>query len=186
MVCAPLLLLASTVAYSVTDGLGVGGSGGLLQVLSMATFSMVVLGLVTRIADSAPRTAATLLLLGCLGCAGGVGYGVNAIVTGIDGLDLNDADGAAVILKVIGPIFPVAFLGLGLALDRFRLVPRPAAASIMVAAVLFPISRIGGITPLALLADTLFLMGLTGVALASRRDEVAPTAGQTSELNLHA
>ena len=173
MVFAPLLLLASTVAYAATDELGAGGPGGLLQVLAMALFAVVVMGLVATVADTAPRVSAVLLLLGCLGCAGGVGYGINAIVTGIDGLDLNEADGAAVVLKVIGPIFPLAFLGLGFVLDRQRLVPRPAAFAVMAGAVLFPVSRIGGVTPLALLADGLLLAGLTGVAMASVSDRSA-------------
>lgn len=162
MVLAPLLLLGSSI--------GDGATAGLLQVLAMVSFVAVVVGLVARIAEPAPRAAAALLLLGCLGCAGGLGYGFNLIAIS-HGFDLDLESGAAVILKVTGICFPLTFIGLGLALLRTRTSPVATAAAIAAAGLLFPVSRIGGITPLMILVDVLLLLGLAGIAVPARRPE---------------
>ncbi len=166
LVLAPLLLLGS----SLTDD----GTAGLLQVVAMALFIAVVVALVARIAEAAPRTAAVLLLIGCLGCTGGIGYGFNVIAIS-HGYDLDLETGAAVILKITGLCFPLTFIGLGLALLKTRRAPVAAAATVAVGALLFPVSRIGDIGPLMVVVDLLFLAGLSATALAGRntREPVA-------------
>ncbi|MEO6604998.1 MAG: hypothetical protein ABIN55_05240 [Aeromicrobium sp.] len=173
LVLAPVLLLASSIAYIAAGEFGEESAGGLLQVLSMATFVLAVIALVTIISEVAPRGAGALLLLGCAGCAGGVSYGINAIVIANGGTDLNELTGAASIVKVIGPIFPLVFVAIGLTLWRKHLAPAAGALAIVVGAVLFPVSRIGGIAPIALAADALLLIGLTTVAL-TRSDSRVP------------
>lgn len=174
LVLAPALLLASSIAYVAAGEFGEESAGGLLQVLSMSIFVLALLALVAIIDDVVPRGAAALLLFGCLGCAGGVSYGINAIVIANGGPDLNDLTGAASIVKVIGPIFPLVFIAIGLTLWRKQLAPVAGALAIVIGAVLFPISRVGGIAPIAFVADTLLLIGLTTVAM-SRSNEQAAT-----------
>ena len=173
LVLAPLLLLASSIAYAAAGEFGEESAGGLLQVLSMGVFPLVVIALVVKVSEVAPRGAAALLVLGFLGCAGGVSYGINAIVIANGGPDLNELTGAASIVKVIGPIFPLAFIAFGLTLWRKALAPAAVALGLVAGAVLFPISRIGGITPIALAADTLLLVSLAAVALSRSDDRVA-------------
>lgn len=165
LVLAPLLLLASSIAYIIAGEFGEESAGGLLQVLSMAMFVLALMALVARIEGTAPRAAGAFLLLGCLGCAGGVSYGIDAIVIANGGPDLNELTGAATIVKVIGPIFPLVFIGIGLTIWRTGLVPVAGAVAIVVGAVMFPVSRIGGIAPLAIAADSLLLIGLAVVAM---------------------
>ena len=132
LVLAPVLLLASSIAYVSAGEFGEESVGGMLQVLSMAVFALALIALVAMVSEVAPRGAAALLLFGCLGCAGGVS----------------------------------------------EALPGPAAwgaLAIVVGAVLFPVSRIGGIAPIALTADALLLIGLTTVAV-NIRPESPPTA----------
>ncbi len=170
MVVAPLLLLGS----SLTDD----GTAGLLQVVAMALFFAVVVGLVARIAEAAPRAAAALLLIGCLGCAGGLGYGFNTIAIS-HGFDLDLETGAAVILKITGLCFPLTFLGLGLAMLKTRSAPVAAAAAITAGAALFPVSRIGEVGPLMVAVDLLFLLGLAATAAAARASSGQVVAAST-------
>ncbi len=175
LVLAPVLLLASSIAYVSAGEFGEESVGGMLQVLSMAVFALALIALVAMVSEVAPRGAAALLLFGCLGCAGGVSYGIAAIVIANGGPDMNELSGAASIVKVIGPIFPVVFIAIGLTLWRKQLAPISGALAIVVGAVLFPVSRIGGIAPIALTADALLLIGLTTVAV-NIRPESPPTA----------
>ena len=175
LVLAPLLLLASSISYAAAGEFGEENVGGLLQVISMGVFPLVVISLVSRVSDVAPRGAAALLALGLLGCAGGVSYGIAAIVIANGGPDVNELTGAASIVKVIGPIFPLVFIAFGLTLWRKSLAPVAGAWAIVLGAVLFPMSRIGGIAPIALTADVLLLIGLTTVAATTSR-ELQPAA----------
>jgi len=59
-----------------------------------------------------------------------------------------------------GILFPLTFVGLGLALVRAHAEPRWCAIALAVAGLLFPVSRIGGIETLALVADVVFLLAL--------------------------
>jgi len=176
-IAAPVLLIASTTAYTAGDGLGEDQVGGVIQVYAMVAFMLTVVGLTQMLENLSPRVAALLTLVGVLGVAGGVGYGINSIYADIGTIDLNDdVAGAAgpLALQLPGILFPLTFVGLGVALLRTHVQPRWCAVALVVAGVLFPLSRIPSVEILALAADTVFLVALLplGSAMLRGRDVV--------------
>lgn len=174
MIVAPLLLLASTVAYTLGGGLGEDQVGGVLQVYAMAAFMLAVIGLTRMLEHHAPRAAAALTLIGAIGVAGGVAYGINSIYADIGTLDLNEnVEGAAgpLALQMPGILFPLTFVALGVALARTHAQPRRYFIALAAAGVLFPLSRIPSVETLALLADTLFVAALLPLGWAMLRDD---------------
>jgi len=185
MIAAPALLLASTVTSVAGGGLGEDQAGGVIQVYAMAAFMMTVVGLTRACADPFPRAAAVLMLVGALGVAGGVAYGINSIYADIGSVDLNDnVEGAAgpLALQLPGILFPLTFVALGAALVRAHAKPRWCAIALAVAGVLFPVSRIGGVEILAVVADIVFLLALAplGWTILQGR-ELAPTRPRGEE-----
>ncbi len=167
MVIAPILLLASTVAATTGGGLGEDRVGGALQVYAMAAWILVIVGLTRMLQRPFPIAAAVLMAIGALGAAGGIGYGLDSIQNAEFGTTTEDAGAAGPIaLQVPGILFPVANIGIGVALMRARVDPRWSGIVLAVAALLFPVSRIGSVEPLAMAVDVLFLIALAPLAWA--------------------
>lgn len=158
---APIVLLASTLAYSIGGGFNNDQTGGVIQLYAMAAFMPVLAGLTRLIEPWSPRTAAVLILTGALGIAGGIAYAVDSIhlaATGVTAEELGIAGPLALMLP--GIFFPLTLLGAGIALARSGVAPRGPALLLCLAAVLFPVSRIGSIEPLGIAVDVLFVAAL--------------------------
>lgn len=169
---ASALTLVSSVLYA-TRGWD-DGAAALVHILGGALGSLVVVRVVTYL-DRAPLLAAIALAVGMLGSAGVVGYGFNTIGVGLGGVDLIDATGAATIIKPLGLAWPLALLLLGVGLLLAHRVPLVCSLGIAVAAVLFPVSRIGNIAWLAVAVDAILLVGLVAIPFVLR-DEPADAA----------
>jgi hypothetical protein len=114
---------------------------------------------------------ALVLLLGELGCAGVVGYGFNTIAVGLGGVDLIDATGVAAVLKVLGLLWPVALLLVGVGLLRAGRELLPYGVGTAVAAVAFPVSRIANVGWLAVVVDVVLLACLAALPFALCRSD---------------
>ena len=173
MIGAPLLLLASTMAYAAGGGINNGRAGGTIQVYAMAAWILVVIGLTRLLEVPLPRAAAVLTVVGALGVAGGVAYGVDSIHVAETGVSAEDIAAAGPLaLYIPGVLFPLAHIGIGVALLRARVRPRWSGIVLIVAAILFPASRIPAVVALAIAADALFLIALAplGWAILQGRD----------------
>jgi hypothetical protein len=180
LILAPTLMLTSSIVYVVTDELGHGVPGGIVQNLAMICFMLVVIRLTTLVSDSSPKVAAALLLVGIVGVAGGIGYGVNAYAVEVTGVDMNDTAGAAATaLQTAGILFPLMFIGFGATLLLTKTVPAPIALALVVGGVLFPLGRIPGIDALALASDVTLLVALTAVAVSTRSTDLEHAAQLT-------
>lgn len=178
MIIAPLLLLASTVASVAGDGLGRDQAGGVLQMYAAAAFVLAVIGLTQLVDDAYPRASAVLTVIGALGCCGAAGYAINSIYVAIGTIDLNEnVDGAAAAgqwaLRSPGILFPLAFIGLGIALLKAGVEPRWSGAALILGGILFPVTRIGSIDALAPLPDVLLFVGLAPLGVTFLRGRAA-------------
>ena len=171
LVAAPLLLLASSVAWLA----GSDATRGVLGFYAFAAFALVVVTLTQSFADTLPRAAAALTVVGMLGAAAGVGFSIDAIHSTLpDSVELIDAGGTAGVLvaNVPGLMCPLAFVGIGIALLRSGVQPRWCGVALVVAGALFPLSRIGDVAALGALDDLIFLFALAplGLAIMQGRD----------------
>ena len=184
MLIAPVLLLASTIAHVAGSGLGEDQTGGVIQVYAFAAFFVVLIGLTGMLEGVAPRAAAALTVTGALGLAAGAGYGINSIYAALGTIDINDnVENAAgpLALQMPGILFPLTFIALGVLLMRARVEPRWSPPLLIAAAIAFPLSRIPSVEPLALVADSLFLLALVPLGLEQlrgRAPRAAPAASR--------
>jgi hypothetical protein len=180
LIGAPTLLFASTLASAVGGGLNADHTGGALQVYAFAAWSLVVVGLTRIIEGPLPRAAAALLAIGALGVAGGVANGLDSIQFAETGVTSEDAGAAGVFaLNITGALFPLAMLGLGVALVRARVEPRWSGFALAAAAILFPVSRISSNELLALAADAVFLVALAPLGWAILQGPTSAPAAAT-------
>jgi hypothetical protein len=182
MILAPFLLLATSIAEWTGSGPENDGLGGALKVLTMFLFIYVILGLTRLLWTRAPRTAVIGRTIGVLGCVGGIGYGYLGVFydilvqagasAGLLAGFMTLANGmeggftGVPILQFLGILFPLTFIGLGIALWRAGAVPAWAGIVLAVAGLMFPISRIPDIPTLNYLADLLFVVSLGWVGLS--------------------
>jgi hypothetical protein len=183
---APVLLLASTVAFSTLGGgIGVGAVAGVALVFAMIMFAIALVGLARRAEPVAPRAAAAVTAFGLAGTAGGVGFGIDSIqaqLFGTPGLD--EVSLAGVIALRVGVLFPLSMIALAVLLGVTGRAPRALAATLAVAAALFPVARIGGLLPVGIASDLLFVIAMGGLGLslirgtsrAARQDRREPVA----------
>ena len=173
MIVAPLLLLASTVANAFGEGLGGDALGGMIQVYAGAAFALAVVGLTHLLEPRLPRASTLLLVIGLVGCAGVVAFGIDSLVYSYDSAAaLSEVEGVAEAgpaLFLPGLVFPLSIVALGAAVVRSELTPKAAGFALLAAGLLFPVSRIGGIEPLALAVDVLFVAGLAPIGLSVLR-----------------
>jgi len=175
LIAAPLLLLASSLASAA----GSEATRGVLGFYAFATFALVVVTLTQRFAATLPRAAAALTVLGVLGAAAGVGFSIDAIHSTLpQSVELIDDGGTAgvFVANVPGLMVPLAWIGIGIALLRSAVQPRWCGAALVIAGLLFPVSRIGDIAALAVVGDLIFLLALAplGWAIMQGRELLAP------------
>ena len=70
MIAAPLLLLASSIAYALGGGAGEDQTGGAIQVYAATAFVFVMIGLAFAVESAFPRATTALTLIGILGAVG--------------------------------------------------------------------------------------------------------------------
>ena len=166
---APVLLLVSTVAFFMLgDGIGVGA-------FAMIMFAIALVGLARRAEPVAPRAAAAVTAFGLAGTAGGVGFGIDSIqaqLFGTPGLD--EVSVAGVIALRVGVLFPLSMIALAVLLGVTGRAPRALAATLAVAAALFPVARIGGLLPVGIASDLLFIAAMGGLGLGLIRGTSRP------------
>lgn len=167
-VAAPLVLLASSVAFAA----GSEPVRGVLQFYAAALFMFVLVSLAQTISAAAPRAAVALALLAVVGMAAGVGFAVDNIHGALlDDAYLVDDGGTAGILvaQLPGLMGPIAWVGFGVALLQAGVRPRWSGWALIAGGLMFPISRIGEIAPLAIADDLVFLVALAPLGLALMR-----------------
>jgi hypothetical protein len=172
MVLAPLLLLAGTLSSLPGDKFSESVSHGVLQLFAFGMFFLAFAGLAKQIAPTLPRAAVALLITGVLGAQSGVAWGM-VFIARDKGLELHAGDLAMAF--DIGALFPLTLIGFGVCILRTRIAPSWAGAGLALAGIAFPISRIGTIGELALVADVLMLVSLVGVAVTLFSRDTVPS-----------
>ena len=176
LILSPAVTLLSSVVYALRGWDD--GTAAVLHIIG-GILGMPLVVRVTSWLDQTPRLAVAGFVIGFLGCAGVIGYGFNTIGVSLGGVDLIDASGPAVILKVLGLCWPLALVVWGIALVRADRVPLPLGLGIAVAGVVFPVSRIANIGWLAIAVDLLLLGCLLAVpALRASEGNRKPVAAQ--------
>jgi len=172
MLLAPVLLLGSSLALW-ADNLRL---FGVAQVYAFVCFISVALGLTNLFADRMPRVAIATRLLLFLGCAGGIGYAHAYVFDAeVERLGATPAiqdefidvinTGLPLMLNLPGVVFPLTMAAVGITLWRTRTVAVIPAVLLVLASLLFPVSRIGDIVPLMVVSDALFVVSLSWIAL---------------------
>lgn len=133
---------------------------------------LIALGLVAiciAAAGHAPRAAAVLAVLAAVGFgAGGAGFAVDGLHEVVfDSPSLADEGGLAGMMapSLPGLLGPLAVAAIGVLVLRTRVSPALAGWALLVAGLAFPVSRIGGIAPLALAVDLLMAAALVPLGL---------------------
>lgn len=176
-IAAPLLLLASSVAFAA----GSEPLRGVLQFYAFAVFVLVILTLTDALAGVFPRAAVALTLVGVLGMAAGVGFAVDNLHGALlDDAYLVDDGGIAgvFVANIPGLMGPLAFIGIGLALLRAEVEPRFSGVALVTAGLLFPVSRIGELPALAIVDDLIFLLALAPLGWAMLQGREILRAGR--------
>lgn len=184
LIAAPLLLLASTAAFAVEAGdrINRGTVGGAILVYAMAAFALAMVALTQRFAHIYPRAAVGLLVTGVAGCAAGAGFGVDSIHAALPGggplEDIGDTAGLLAIFPP-GAVFPFTVIAIGIALLRAEPALRRQAIALMLAGIVFPVSRVLDVLPLAILADLVFVAAMVPLGLSAlrARPSITHTAG---------
>lgn len=183
LVIAPILLLASTVAY-IAHGAGIndGVLGGTIGVWSGFAFIVAFAGLLRLVEPTAPRAAPILALIAATGWAAGIAFNVQAIFVSLFGPDIDqfmdtvDGTDSLAILAFLpwGWFAPISLLAIGILLWRTDIVPRTSSALLIAGAVLFLASRPARIDPVAVLADCVVILALApiGWAILTGRHDV--------------
>ncbi|MGH3737974.1 MAG: hypothetical protein ACRDT6_20530 [Micromonosporaceae bacterium] len=179
-ILAPVLLLASTIAFLV-DGQGInhGVLGGTVGVWSAFAFVIGFVGIARSLETSAPRLAATLLVLSIIGFMTGLSYSISAIDLDVTGKAFMAADATgndAIGFLAFDPWglgLPLALVLTAVLIWRTRVHPRWVAVPLLLGGLLFVPSREIGLAPLAMAADACLIIGLAplGWALLTRRAE---------------
>lgn len=185
MILAPLLLLASTIAY-ITEGEGIndGVLGGTIGMWCAFALSVGFVGMLRLLEPSVPRAAPILTVFVLTGCIAGAGFQTLAILTPIFGPEINvvleNLEGSDTIALFgffpWGLLLPLSFLLTGIVLWRTALVPRPSAALLVLGAILFAASRPEKVDVLALIADGTLILALVPIGWAMLAGVRAPLA----------
>ena len=165
LILSPAVTLISSVLYALNgwdDGTAaafhiVGGILGIPVVVRLTTYL-----------DRVPGLAAAAFAVGVAGCGGVIGYGFNTLGVSLGGVDLIDATGPAAILKPLGLCWPLALALFGIALWRAGRIRTASGAGLVLAGLVFPISRIANVGWLAIAVDLGLLVCLAALTTVPR------------------
>jgi hypothetical protein len=163
LIVAPVVLLLADTLYALR-GWETDPTGAVVQVLGAITYTLVLLRLATW---SNGAMAAILLIVGIFGVAGNVAYGFNTIHVSLGDTDLNDASGAATLIKPLGLCFPAMLLLGAIALRRIS--PLWTIGVLAAAAFAFPVAHIGNIAWLAVADNLALVVSLGAMAVTAPR-----------------
>ena len=167
VMAAPVVLLASTVAYVLRDGLGKDAAGAAIQVYSAAAFAIALLTLTGLLSKFSPRLSAVLTVTGAIGAVGVAGWAIDSLVASYAPAaavsEHDDSIAAQFAMFMPGVIFPLTMFVLGIALAKTGAVRRGYGLTVALGAACFPVSRIGNVEALALVADALLVAGLVPI-----------------------
>lgn len=130
--------------------------------------ALAFVGVCVAIAERLPRAGGALSVLVVVGLGGGAaGFAVDGLHETLhDATSLSEtASAAAAVLPATGILGPLSMVLIGIAATRARVFPVAAGAMLVVAGLLFPVSRIGQIAPLALVVDLLIAAVLVPVGV---------------------
>lgn len=175
-IAAPLLLLASTVAYVVEgEGINDGVLGGVIGVWSSFTLAVAFVGLLRLLEPRAPRAAPILTVLAVTGFSAGVAFNIEAIYRAIIGPQLDETMDAAVeetdpmaLLGFLpwGWFVPLSLVLVGVFLWRTRTVSWWSGALLIVGGVLFVTARPARIDVIAMIGDGVLVLAMAPIGWA--------------------
>jgi hypothetical protein len=176
---APVLIIASTIAYGLADGMNRGQIGGALQLYANSVLCLAVVGLALPLRYMLPRTASVALGLGLITAATGAAYGVDSMWAAVTDMPQLVDQGDPVSFAAMAPpavALVLTFVILGIAYARSGLVPAPVGYLLALVGPLFPAGRATDILPIALLTDLVLLgaMVAIGRGLIARRTVPGP------------
>ncbi|MPZ00129.1 MAG: hypothetical protein GEU97_19505 [Actinophytocola sp.] len=175
---APLLLMASTIAYIVAgEGINHGVLGGVIGVWACFALVIAFAGILRHLEVRAPRAAPILTAFALTGFSAGIAFNVVAIFTAVAGPHARDyldvaveADPVAILGFLPWGLFtPLSLLLVGLALWRTRTFPAWNGALLALGGVLFVAARPERINVLALIADGVLVTALVPIGWAMLR-----------------
>lgn len=182
-VLAPLVLLASTLAYiTAGDGINDGVLGGTIGVWSCFTLAIALVGVLRLLEPAAPKAAALLTAFTLIAFSGGVAFNITAIYLATFGNDFleaglqgGDAIGVLAFLPW-GLLTPLTFVLVGIMLWRTRTVDWWSGALLVAGGILFVASRPARIDPLAVTADIVLALALIpiGWTMLTRTRSTSP------------
>jgi hypothetical protein len=168
-------LIVAPVTYLAADSLYAARgwddpTAGVIHVLGAIAYGFVVL----RVAFWLPaesRLKAAVLLIGLIGMAGNVAYGFDTIHVALGDVALVDQSGAANLIKPLGLFLPLSLVLVAVALAR--LGHRWQGATVLVAAIAWPVAHIADIAALAVVLNIALVAALGSLVVADR-DEAEP------------
>lgn len=189
MFAAPLLLLASTIAFvTLGDGINDGLEGGVVTVWAAIAVGLAFLGCARFMEPRAPRAAAVVTFTGIGAAVGGAGFGHSAIYLWIldrdHGVDAEAAINAhpfsLLSLLPWGWFMPVTCIVVGGLLWRTRLVPWWHGVLFILGGVLFVTGRPARIDGVAIATDVVLLLafGLLALRVLTEASSGTRTAAQ--------
>lgn len=172
-VLAPLLLLASSLAYVLLGGgINNGVWGGILGVWCAFAFVIAFAGIGRVLEPAAPRAAPVVTAVALVGWATGIGFQTNAMYTALRGDDLlfdaSEGENAVILLAFLpwGWFAPLGFVLLGWLLWRTGLGTRWQAALLVLGGVLFLVGYPGQIAAAALASNAAVVLALVPLGYA--------------------
>lgn len=172
VILAPLLLMASSLAY-IVDGEGInhGVLGGVIGAWSAFTMVIALMAVLRLLEPRAPRAATLLTVVALIGFSAGMAFNVTAVLETITELD--DAIDAAIAVEPVaffawlpwGVFAPISLVLIGIALWRTH-TSAWSGALLIAGGVLFVVSRMERIGALALVADGVLVLALAPIGWA--------------------
>ncbi|MGP3921025.1 hypothetical protein [Nonomuraea sp. 10N515B] len=184
-IIAPVLLLASTLAFISEDGINDGVIGGATGVWSTFAFVVAFAGVYRTLEPRLPRIGPIFMALTLIGFTAGTAFNVQAMYYGAYGTDLlaDISEGRLPEAPTVG-IFaflpwgllaPATLVATGILLWVTRSVPMWSAALLILGGVLFVASRPERINTLAIIADVVLILAMApiGWTLMRRKQVVS-------------
>lgn len=169
-VVGPLFLVAGSVAW-----LGGDDRAELRGILTFWAFPFIALaayGVASRLQGRSPVGRGVVTALVAIGTCGGGAFATEINMGehfGVERLIDQDTPSALLALGLPGLCMPLSLVVLGLLSYRHQTLPRGQALLLAAGGVLFPMSRIPQVAPLAMVADMLVLAAFAPVAFSTRR-----------------
>lgn len=176
-IAAPLLMLASTVAYTVEgEGINHGVLGGTIGVWSSFAMAIAFVGILRLLEPRAPLAAPILTVLTVTAFSAGVAFNVQAMYLASFGLDFlaeaseGSVEGTAAIGMLAflpwGLFAPLSLVLTGIFLWRTRTVSWWSGALLIVGGVLFVTARPARIEVIAMIGDGALILALVPIGWA--------------------